>query len=63
MDRKLEWEISEAVNGRYYEEIKRLRHELEQQGVSLATPEARQRFREAIRELNRSFFVVIPSAG
>jgi hypothetical protein len=63
MDRKLEWEISEAVNGRYYEEIKRLRHELEQAGVSLATTEGRRRFREAILELNRSFYVVLPSAG
>jgi hypothetical protein len=60
MDRKLEWAVNEAVNKRYYEEIKRLRRELEQAGVALDTDEGRRRFRQAVLELNRSFFLVLP---
>jgi len=63
MERKLEWEVSEAVNRRYYEELKHLRSDLEKAGVKLETDEGRRRFREAILELNRSFFVVIPTGA
>lgn len=60
MDRKLEWEVNEAVNKRYLEEVKRLRQELEQAGLDLESEEGRRRFREEVMKLNRSFFVVMP---
>jgi hypothetical protein len=61
MDRELEWQVSEAVNNRYYEEIKKLRHELEEAGVAVTTEEGRKLLREAILKLNRSFFIILPS--
>jgi hypothetical protein len=60
VDRKLEWEVNEAVNKRYLEEVKRLRQELEQAGLDLESEEGRRRFREEVMKLNRSFFVVMP---
>lgn len=60
MDRKLEWEVNEAVNKRYLEEVKRLRQELEQAGLDLESEEGRRRFREEVMKLNRSFFIVMP---
>jgi hypothetical protein len=60
VDRKLEWEVNEAVNKRYLEEVKRLRQELEQAGLDLESEEGRRRFREEVMKLNRSFFIVMP---
>jgi hypothetical protein len=61
MDRKQEWEVSDAVNKRYYEEIKRLKGDMEKAGLDLESEEGRRRFREAVLELNRCFFVVLPT--
>jgi len=61
-DRERHWEVSEAVNRRYLEEVRRLRQELEEAGVDLASEEGRRRFREAVLQLNRSFFVIMPEA-
>jgi hypothetical protein len=60
VDRKLEWEVNEAVNKRYLEEVKRLRQDLEQAGLDLESEEGRRRFREEVMKLNRSFFIVMP---
>ncbi|MFH0809483.1 MAG: hypothetical protein V2A77_03280 [Pseudomonadota bacterium] len=59
IDREREWALSETVNNRYQEEMKRLRAQLEKEGVVLDTEEGRRRFREAVLELNRSFLVAL----
>jgi protein-disulfide isomerase-like protein with CxxC motif len=57
MNRHAEWELMQAVQRRYYEEIKRIQHELVTQGVAIETEEGQLRFRSAILELNRAFMI------